>query len=194
MRPDTPANMDDNTCDKNVKRRQVRDLRWGKKRPDTPMVNDTIKLEWRQTHPSDPTTGEISSASICSSDNLEQELFCQKLETTKKLTLRPPELPTHGKSSSNPENETTKRASRNDISKKWLSFIPPLMLDAVRILFVTVHIYYYRYMFVNKHLILFRSHRTPVINHNRIRTNPVDKRFKTSFNSNIIYFWYNNPS
>ena len=121
MRPDTPANMDDKTSDKNVKRRQVRDLRWGKTRPDTPMVNDTIKSEWRQTHPSD-TSGEMSSSSICSSDTLEQELFFQKLETTKKLTLRPPKPPTHGKSSNKPENETTKRASRNDISMKCLIF------------------------------------------------------------------------
>ena len=90
-RPDIGIECKEKLCSENVKCKRIRDLKWAKNRPDTPMVNEALKFEWRRTHSSDSTSTTNSSCpnsgSLCNSDVLEDILSIQKAETDKKLIL-----------------------------------------------------------------------------------------------------------
>ena len=121
MHPNTSTNTDERHSNKNLSSKQRKSFRWGKKRPDTPMLSEKIKLLWRQFSSTDSASTNSScpnSANICGSESLDQDSLFQNLETKQKLTLRPLKGKGHSKGPDISKAEMTKNSSSSEVGKK----------------------------------------------------------------------------
>ena len=117
----TSKGKDGITGNENIRHKDTRNLRWDKKRPDTPMTNENIKLEWRRTHSSDSVSTNSScpnSGSLPNSGCLEDNPTAQSEAPSTAIILKPLVSPTSNNSST--KDTSGSRGLNNNDGKSFI--------------------------------------------------------------------------